>query len=169
MSDVEVAQQRLEPPGCEVVVQAAGAAAQGTLAALEEWTRDLLGELSPRSTSLTVRLVDEDGMRCLNREYRGIDRATDVLSFPGEESPRDRHLEDRHLEERHLGDIAIALPVAERQARDAGHPLATELEVLVLHGVLHCLGHDHETDGGEMEALEAELRSRRIPRCSPRR
>jgi probable rRNA maturation factor len=67
-----------------------------------------------------------------------------VLSFPGEEG--------------HLGDILISVPTARRQAAEAGHGAERELRTLLLHGVLHCLGHDHETDGGEMERLERRLR-----------
>jgi probable rRNA maturation factor len=89
-------------------------------------------------------------MRSLNSTYRSIDRSTDVLSFPGEEGP----------EGVHLGDVAIALPVARRQAAELGHSVDRELRCLLLHGVLHCLGHDHESDGGEMDRLELALRER---------
>jgi probable rRNA maturation factor len=89
-------------------------------------------------------------MRTLNREHRGKDKTTDVLSFPGGGTP----------EGYHLGDIVISLPQAQRQAEVAGHSLDRELRVLLLHGVLHCLGHDHETDGGEMDRLERRLRRR---------
>ena len=75
-----------------------------------------------------------------------MDRATDVLSFPGDGGS--------------LGDIAIAAGVASRQARAARHPLATELRVLALHGLLHLLGYDHETDQGEMARVEERLRRR---------
>ncbi len=61
----------------------------------------------------------------------------------------------------------ISVPVARRQAEAAGHPVARELRVLLLHGVLHCLGHDHETDDGTMERLEAELAGRWIPAHPP--
>jgi probable rRNA maturation factor len=75
-----------------------------------------------------------------------------VLSFPGGASPDGRH----------LGDVVISVPHAGRQARAAGRSLARELRVLLLHGLLHCLGHDHERDGGEMERLERRLRRRWI-------
>ena len=75
-----------------------------------------------------------------------------MLSFPGDETP----------EGHHLGDVVIAVPVAERQAAAAGHSLDRELRLLALHGLLHCLGYDHETDHGEMEAREDELRRRWI-------
>ena len=84
-------------------------------------------------------------MRTLNRSYRNKDYATDVLSFPAND-------------ERYLGDIVIATGVAQRQADDVGHPVTTEYKVLALHGLLHLLGYDHETDDGEMAKVEARLR-----------
>ncbi|HJX27826.1 MAG TPA: rRNA maturation RNase YbeY, partial [Thermoanaerobaculia bacterium] len=95
-----------------------------------------------------VRFCGDREMRRVNRQFRGKDKATDVLSFPGEEG--------------HLGDILISVPTARRQALEAGHPAERELMVLLLHGVLHCLGYDHETDQGEMERLERRLRRRWI-------
>jgi len=94
---------------------------------------------------MTVAVVSDARVRALNRRYRRKDRATDVLSFaagePGE-----------------LGDVVIAAGVAARQARLAGHPLAVELRVLALHGLLHLLGYDHEHDDGRMARLERRLR-----------
>lgn len=84
-------------------------------------------------------------MRALNRQFRGRDYATDVLSFPSDERG-------------FLGDIVIAIGVAKQQAKDAGHSLPTELRVLSLHGLLHLLGYDHETDNGKMARVEATLR-----------
>ncbi len=96
----------------------------------------------------TVRLAGADEMRALNREYRGQDRATDVLSFPlGETLPDGPY----------AGDILVCLPVAEKQARRAGHSLERELLLLVIHGLLHLKGFDHETDAGEMLALQKRL------------
>jgi probable rRNA maturation factor len=96
---------------------------------------------------VTVALVSDGRMRALNRTFRGKDYATDVLSFPAE-APG------------YLGDIVIATGVARRQADDAGHPVATELRVLALHGLLHLLGYDHERpdDAGRMARAEARLR-----------
>jgi probable rRNA maturation factor len=96
---------------------------------------------------VTLGLVSDRRIRTLNREFRGIDSATDVLSFPsGEPAPGP------------LGDVLIARGVAARQARQAGHSLKTELRVLALHGLLHLLGYDHETDAGQMARLERRLR-----------
>jgi probable rRNA maturation factor len=85
---------------------------------------------------LTIALTDEAQIRALNREYRGIDATTDVLSFEmGEQMP------DGSV---YLGDVIIAVPVAQRQAETQGHDLMAELVLLVVHGVLHLLGYDHD-------------------------
>ena len=94
---------------------------------------------------LCVAIVSDRRMRALNRQFRGKDYATDVLSFPSQ---------DRGF----LGDIVIAAGVAKRQAREAGHSIQTELRVLSLHGLLHLLGYDHESDNGKMAGVEAKLR-----------
>jgi probable rRNA maturation factor len=83
-------------------------------------------------------------MRRLNREWRRIDRPTDVLSFPSGEPG-------------FLGDVAIDVPYAARQARRRGHALDREVQLLLAHGVLHLAGHDHETDGGEMFRLQRKV------------
>lgn len=117
---------------------------------LANWLESVLGELAPQATSFAVRFVGDRAMRSLNSTYRAVDRTTDVLSFPGEETP----------EGHHLGDVAISVPVARRQAAEREHPVEVELGSLLLHGVLHCLGHDHETDEGEMRRIELRLRRR---------
>ncbi len=86
-------------------------------------------------------------MRSLNRRWRGKDRSTDVLAFP---APADGF----------LGDIVIAVSYAAREARRRGSPVAREIDRLLLHGFLHLCGYDHETDGGQMDALEAKLKKR---------
>jgi probable rRNA maturation factor len=118
--------------------------------ALEVWLRDVVATLCPGAVSLAVRFVDDGEMRRIHHRYRGRDHATDVLSFPGEDTP----------EGRHLGDLVVSLETARRQAGEAGLELGREVRELLLHGVLHCLGHDHETDRGEMDRLELELRRR---------
>jgi len=110
---------------------------------------DALHALSDlNACSLGVRFAGDRAMRRANREFRGKDQTTDVLSFPGDGA--------------HLGDILISVPQARRQAAAAGRDPAREIQVLLLHGLLHCLGHDHEVDGGEMERLERQLRRRWI-------
>lgn len=129
-----------------------------------------LARVAPRRARgpVTIAIVSDRRVRTLNAAYRGIDRATDVLSFPsraagsaarsGARSRRIRLKPDPSNGS--LGDIVIARGVAARQARDAGHALSTELRVLALHGLLHLLGHDHEQDDGAMARLEARLRRR---------
>lgn len=104
---------------------------------------------------VTVALVSDRRMRALNRQFRGRDYATDVLSFPAD-APTTLRAGDRNF----LGDIVIAIGLAKRQARDAGHSIQTELRVLALHGLLHLLGYDHETDDGKMARVEARLRAK---------
>jgi len=107
--------------------------------------------------SVTLALVSEGRIRALNRQYRGIDRVTDVLSFAAGRL-RARLRPGDHL--LFLGDVVIATGVAARQARLAGHSVATEYRILALHGLLHLLGYDHEHDGGRMARLEQKLRRR---------
>jgi len=86
--------------------------------------------------NLSVVLTDNRRLHKLNRDYLGIDAPTDVLSFPASES-------DPETGARYLGDILISVPYAAKGAKQAGHPLESELQLLVVHGVLHLLGHDH--------------------------
>jgi probable rRNA maturation factor len=97
---------------------------------------------------LSLVLAGDGLLRRLNRQYRGKDKTTDVLSFPGEGG------------EAGLGDIVISVAKAERNARRFGRTLKEELDVLALHGFLHVLGYDHETDDGAMDKLEGRLRKR---------
>jgi probable rRNA maturation factor len=85
---------------------------------------------------LTVVLAGDAQLQALNRQYLGIDAPTDVLAFPGSQP-------DPETGVLYLGDILISLAQAEAQARAAGHPLESEVQLLVVHGVLHLLGHDH--------------------------
>jgi len=103
------------------------------------------------SGSATVALVTDGRMRALNRDFRGLDKPTDVLSF--RTSPRGGF-------KGYLGDIVISVETAERQARRLRSTLPRELEILTLHGFLHLLGYDHETDDGEMRRIEYRLRRR---------
>lgn len=95
---------------------------------------------SPDS-DLTVVLTDDARIQELNRDYLGIDAPTDVLSFPASET--DGSEIDPETGSPYLGDILISLPYAARSAAKAGHPLEAEVQLLVVHGVLHLLGHDH--------------------------
>jgi probable rRNA maturation factor len=110
--------------------------------------------------NLTVAFVRDRVMRELNSKFRGNDRATDVLSFPAEDE-RDGasgvHFIGSGVSE-HVGDIVVSTDTALRQANDAGHSFAREVDELVIHGVLHLCGYDHETDRGQMNRLELKLR-----------
>ncbi len=110
-----------------------------------------LAGIAPRAAAGTVTLVisGDRRIRSLNRTWRGVDTATDVLSFPAGDGP---------APVRHLGDLVISRDTAARQARTEGHSLATELRVLALHGLLHLLGYDHERDSGRMARIERRLR-----------
>ncbi len=136
--------------GREIVLQNPNRYRDAQARRLRPWLEELVDALAPRAESLGVRFCGDREMRRANRTWRGKDQTTDVLSFPGEEP--------------HLGDILISVPVARRQAGAAGHPVERELKVLLLHGILHCLGYDHETDEGEMERLERRLRRRWLRR-----
>jgi probable rRNA maturation factor len=98
---------------------------------------------------LTVLLCGDEEMASLNRRFRGREGTTDVLSFPGHELDPEGGL--------HLGDVAVSVERAELQASEAGWDLDHEVRRLLAHGLLHVLGYDHETDQGEMEALEKDL------------
>lgn len=110
----------------------------------------------PRPPSVTVLFAGPAAMRSLNARFRGRRRSADVLSFPARPDARS----DATPEGPHLGDLAIGVAAARRQARDHGHALGREIAILLLHGYLHLVGYDHETDGGRMERLEARLRRR---------
>lgn len=96
---------------------------------------------------LSIAMVSDRRMRALNRQFRGKNAVTDVLSFPSDERG-------------FLGDIVIASGVSAKQARAAGHSVQTEVRVLALHGLLHLLGYDHEADDGKMARVEMRLRKK---------
>jgi probable rRNA maturation factor len=113
--------------------------------------------------AMNVALVGDLRVKALNMAYRGHDRVTDVLSFPALEASSVRKLLTLKtlrvgVAPVELGDVVIASGQAQRQARQVGHSLATELRVLALHGLLHLIGYDHDVDGGAMAALERVLR-----------
>jgi len=103
---------------------------------------------------LSIAIISDRRMRALNRQFRGKDAVTDVLSFPSDPSTA------LASEPKFLGDIVIAAGVANRQAREAGHSARTEVKVLALHGLLHLLGYDHEADDGKMARVEGRLRKK---------
>ena len=101
---------------------------------------------------ISVVLSDNPRLRELNREYLGIDAPTDVLSFPASET-------DPETGAHYLGDILISIPRAEEQAQSAGHALEAEVQLLVVHGVLHLLGYDHAEakEKAKMWKAQAEI------------
>jgi probable rRNA maturation factor len=103
---------------------------------------------------LVIRVVDEFESQALNRQYRGIDKPTNVLSFPFEAPP--------HIPSSHIGDLVICAPVVEREAAEQRKPLEAHWAHMVVHGVLHLLGYDHETDedAATMEGLEIAILGR---------
>lgn len=101
-----------------------------------------------------VLLTSSSELRSLNRRFRGIDKPTDVLSFPAEPN----------LVNDFAGEIAISAEIASQNARMLGHLVATEVKILTLHGILHLRGYDHEHDQGQMAKLEQKLRQKlRLP------
>ena len=117
---------------------------------------DLL-ELGPE-VEISVLLVDNETIRSLNRDYRNKDAATDVLSFPMEEA-MDGEPEPAVIggpTERLLGDLVISVEMAVAQAAEYGHSVERELAFLSVHGLLHVLGHDHESGAEAEAAMQAE-------------
>jgi probable rRNA maturation factor len=117
---------------------------------------EFLSTLDLRDVELSVLVTDDPGIRVLNREWRRKDRPTDVLSFPAGEPP------PGSTGPRHLGDVIVSLDTARRQARARRHRLADELDLYLVHGLLHLLGHDHHRgpDARRMAALESRLLGR---------
>jgi probable rRNA maturation factor len=111
----------------------------------KEMAEKMLQAIGGQRSSATIAFVSDKTIRELNHQFRGIDKATDVLSFPAEEDDN-------------LGDIAISLDTAATQCTENGLTLNEEIAQLMLHGLLHLSGYDHETDNGEMNRLELELR-----------
>ena len=132
----------------ELVFQNPGRFRESRAPHLRRWLRELVREVAPQADSFAVSFVTEAEMRDLNRSFRGRDAPTDVLSFPGETT----------AEGCHLGDVAVSVSTAREQAARAGRSPYREVQTLILHGVLHCLRYDHETDNGEMSSLESRLR-----------
>lgn len=107
-----------------------------------------LKAIGDSDSTATIAFVSDKKIRELNRQFRAIDRATDVLSFPAGEP------------DQNLGDIAISVETASSQAKESGLSFESEIAQLILHGLLHLSGYDHETDNGEMNRLELRLRKK---------
>lgn len=151
----------LEPDSALASANAKQSAASGVEKNLRIPTRRTLGRyLSDAQTAVgllgqvTVLLATDATIRDLNRRFRGKNEATDVLSFPA------KPLQNIKPAERVAGDLAISVETARKQAAEQGHALGIELRVLMLHGLLHLAGYDHETDAGKMERRERQLRAK---------
>ncbi len=120
---------------------------------LEDFFERARRELRFASESVTVQLISDAAMARLNKTYRHKHGPTDVLSFPANGSKPNQNTE-------YVGDIAISPETARRNARRFSRTLPAEMRILILHGMIHLAGFDHETDNGEMERLERKLRQR---------
>jgi probable rRNA maturation factor len=115
--------------------------------AWETFAARAAGAIGKTNSAATIAFVSDKTIRQLNRQFRGVDKATDVLSFPAEDD-----------NEANLGDIAISVDTAAKQAKENGLKFDEEVAQLILHGLLHLSGYDHETDNGEMNRLELRMR-----------
>ncbi len=119
-----------------------------------------------RNRSFDILITGDAELRRLNRNFRGKDYPTDVLSFPadkcgaGWQPAADWQSASRACSANFLGDIAISRARARVQAREFGHAIEQEVQILMLHGVLHLMGHDHETDSGAMARAEKRWRAK---------
>lgn len=127
-------------------VEISGSVPRLTRREIVTFARRVLRAVDVEPGELSIAFVNDATMRELNRKFRRKNKTTDVLTFPG----------DAPL----LGEIVISLDQARRQAAGEKHSLATEVRYLILHGILHALGYDHETDHGEMNALEVNVRAK---------
>lgn len=123
---------------------------------LRRVARATLRHLGEDGAELSIALVDDEEMQRLNRDWRGKDRPTDVLSFALREG--DGEPPPVAGATRPLGDVVLSLPTAERQARERGHGVERELAELLVHGVLHLLGWDHERSPAEARRMFAKQR-----------
>ncbi|MGD0908625.1 MAG: rRNA maturation RNase YbeY [Candidatus Acidiferrales bacterium] len=124
-----------------------------TIEPLKDFYERVREELRFPPESVTVQLISDGAMARLNRTYRKKHGPTDVLSFPANPA-------DPHEDENYVGDIAISPETARRNARRFSRALTVEMRILILHGMIHLAGFDHETDHGEMDRLERRLRRR---------
>ena len=109
------------------------------------FAENALEAIGNNGSSATIAFVSDKSIRKLNQQFRNVDKATDVLSFPADELDN-------------LGDVAVSVETAARQAQENRLSFDDEIAQLILHGLLHLSGYDHETDNGEMNRLELKLR-----------
>jgi len=109
------------------------------------FAENALEAIGNNGSSATIAFVSDKSIRKLNQQFRNVDKATDVLSFPADELDN-------------LGDVAVSVETAARQAQENRLSFDNEIAQLILHGLLHLSGYDHESDNGEMNRLELKLR-----------
>ena len=112
---------------------------------LKDITEKILSELNLNNAEISITLTDDERIREINREWRGKDKPTDVLSFPQEETIGYKY--------RLLGDVVISLPYAKKQAEEIGFTLKEEILRLMIHGILHLIGYDHETNEEDAKVM----------------
>jgi len=117
----------------------------------EKFAKKSLRQLNLRRDSIAIAFVTDTEIARLNKIYRKKNKPTDVLSFPAQSAKRPN-------KNKFLGDIAIAPAVARRYSKKNGRSLESEICILILHGILHLLGYDHEADQGQMDRIEQKLR-----------
>lgn len=136
-----------------MTIDISGKAPEVSRSDLRVWARAILRHLQLTQVELSLALVTDPTIHTLNRQYRGKDKATDVLSFP---------LADE-IQPSLLGDVVISVETAARQAQRRGHSLPEELQVLLIHGILHLLGYDHEVS--RSEAIRMHRKEREVMRA----
>lgn len=140
----------IEPPSTAPALEAITTLSKSALSRFLNRARALI----PLPGTVEVLLTSDAELKRLNRTFRRKNKPTDILSFP---TPPE-------IAQQHAGDLAISLDTAARQAADHGHTLAIELRILLLHGLLHLAGQDHESDSGQMATREQLLRKQlRLP------
>jgi probable rRNA maturation factor len=120
----------------------------------QSFTEKALKASGKAGHGVTIAFISNRQIQSLNKRFRGINRATDVLSFPSDNGPFEEEMGPS------LGEIAISVERAATQANENGLQFDDEIAQLILHGLLHLSGYDHETDNGEMNRLELRLRRR---------
>jgi probable rRNA maturation factor len=125
-------------------IEITGSAPRLTQREVAAFARKVLLAAGEEIGEISIAFVDDATMRGLNRKFRNKNKTTDVLTFPGENAC----------------EIVISIDQARRQAQNEKHSLAVELRYLLLHGILHGVGYDHETDSGEMNELEVQVREK---------
>jgi len=154
--------RRKHGPHADITIENCQRAVRLQMVVFERFLHNLRRELGVAPNAAFVRLVTDSEMARLNATFRKKRKTTDVLSFPSDARSRPVRLQTRlkSLRGAFLGDIAISPVVARRNAEWFGRSLENEICILIVHGFLHLLGYDHETDRGEMERVEQKLRRR---------